>query len=153
MKKVWIISFVFAVVLCGCATPSLETVSDVYVTQPPAEIRTIHLQLPEDAAEAVMEGAVGARLYLCDGYELRLQTVDARSIDDVLQTVTGYTEDRLTVMKTRSGEFDRYDLVWCTAGEEGEQMAVTSTAFPPWQTAAGPMTCRKSGRKFWTALR
>ena len=78
MKKVSIV-VILALLLSGCADPALETVSDVYMTQPPAEIRTISLELPEDAAEAVMEGGDGARLYLCDGYELRLQTVDARS--------------------------------------------------------------------------
>ena len=126
MKKVCTLVLIAAVLLCGCVSPDLETVSDVYVTQPPAQMKTIHLQLPEDAAEAVMEGGSGTRLYLCDGYELRLQTMDEGSLDDVLQSVTGYGEDRLTVMKTRAGEFDRYDCVWCTAGEEGEQVGRTA---------------------------
>lgn len=126
MKRVLLLGLAAAMLLCGCATPAFETVSDVYVTQPPAEIKTLRLVLPEDAAEAVMEGAQGARLYLCDGYELRLQTLDAGSLDDVLRSVTGYGEDRLTVMKTRDGEYDRYDCVWCTAGEEGEQVGRTA---------------------------
>ena len=126
MKKVLLLCLTAAMLLCGCATPALETVSDVYVTQPPAEMKTICLALPEDAAEAVMEGGAGTRLYLCDGYELRLQTLDARSLDEALQTVTGYGEDRLTVMKTRDGVYDRYDSVWCTAGEEGEQVGRTA---------------------------
>lgn len=112
--------------LAGCAAPGLETVSDVYVTQPPAEMKTLRLELPEDAAEAMMEGRMGTRLYLCDGYELRLQTLAARSLDDVLRTVTGYGEDRLTVMKTRTGDLDRYDCVWCTAGEGGELVGRTA---------------------------
>ena len=126
MKKVWILCLIAAMLLWGCGAPALETVSDVYETQPPAEMMAIHLELPEEAAEAVMEGDNGTRLYLCDGYELRLQTLDSRSIDDVLQSVTGYGEDRLTVMKTRSGEYDRYDCVWCTTGEEGEQIGRTA---------------------------
>lgn len=125
MKKVCIV-VILALLLSGCANPALETVSDVYMTQPPAEIRTISLELPEGAAEAVMEGGDGARLYLCDGYELRLQTVDARSIDEVLRIVTGYGEDRLTVVKTRDGAFDRYDCVWCSAGEAAEQVGRTA---------------------------
>lgn len=125
MKKVCIV-VILALLLSGCANPALETVSDVYMTQPPAEIRAISLELPEGAAEAVMEGGSGARLYLCDGYELRLQTLDARSLDEALRAVTGYGEDRLTVMKTRDGAFDRYDCVWCAAGEEGEQVGRTA---------------------------
>lgn len=126
MKKAWILGLLAVMLLGGCATPALETVSDVYVTQPPAERKTICLTLPEDAAEAVMEGNDGTRLYLCDDYELRLQTVDSQSLDDVLRSVTGYGEDRLTVMKTRTGEYDRYDCVWCVAGEEGEQIGRTA---------------------------
>lgn len=126
MKKVLLLCLAVAMLLCGCATPALETVSDVYVTQPPAEMKTICLALPEDAAEAVMEGGAGTRLYLCDGYELRLQTLDARSLDEALQTVTGYGEDRLTVMKTRDGAYDRYDCVWSAAGEEGELVGRTA---------------------------
>ena len=61
MKKFWIIGICVAVLLAGCASPELETISDVYVTQPPAEKMTIHLELPEDAAEAVMEGSEGTK--------------------------------------------------------------------------------------------
>ena len=125
MKFICIVVLLSAL-LCGCTQPALETVNDVYVTQPPEERRSIRLELPENAAEAVMEGGEGARLYLCDGYELRLQTVDARSIDEVLRIVTGYGEDRLTVVKTRDGAFDRYDCVWCSAGEAAEQVGRTA---------------------------
>ena len=126
MKRVWICGLLAAALLCGCAAPALETVSDVYVTQPPGEMRTIHLELPEDAAEAVMEGGSGAKLYLCDGYELRLQTLYAGDLDAALRSVTGFGEERLTVMKTRDGEFDRYDCVWCAAGEGGDQVGRTA---------------------------
>ena len=124
LKKLWLLSLI-AVLLCGCAKTAMETVSDVYVTQPPGERRTIRLELPEDAAEAVMEGNPGTRLYLCDGYELRLQTLYSGNLDDVLQAVTGFSENRLTVMKTRDGEYDRYDCVWSAAGEGGDQVGRT----------------------------
>ena len=126
MKKVLILSLIGAVLLSGCASPALETVSDVYVTQPPAEMMTIRLELPEDAAEAVMQSGSGSRLYLCDGYELRLQTLNAGSLNEALRVVTGFEEDRLTVLKTREGAFDRYDCVWCAAGEGGEQVGRTA---------------------------
>ena len=119
MKFICIVVLLSAL-LCGCTQPALETVNDVYVTQPPEERRSIRLELPENAAEAVMEGGEGARLYLCDGYELRLQTIAAGNMDEVLRTVTGYGEDRLTLMRTKDGDFDRYDCVWCSAGEDGE---------------------------------
>ncbi len=126
MRKSWIIGILTAAFLMGCTAQEMETVSDVYVTQPPAERMTIRLELPEDAAETVMEGSAGTRLYLCDGYELRLQILDTRSLDHVLRSVTGYGEDRLTVIKTRDGNFDRYDCAWITAGEEGEMVGRTA---------------------------
>lgn len=112
--------------LTGCTQPALETVNDDYVTQPPAEMRQVHLELPQDAAQAVMEAAEGTKLYLCDGYELRLQTLDHRDLDAVLQAVTGYGEDRLTVIKTRHGALDRYDCVWCSTGEGSEVVGRTA---------------------------
>lgn len=124
--KLVCIFIMLSALLAGCTEPALETVNDVYVTQPPAEQLTIRLELPEDAAEAVMEGREGAKLYLCDGYELRLQTLSSADLDEVLRTLTGYGEDRLTVMKTREGSFDRYDCVWCSAGEEGELVGRTA---------------------------
>ena len=124
LKKLWLLSLT-AVLLCGCAKPAIETVSDVYLTQPFGEMRTIRLELPDDAAESVMEGNLGARLYLCNGYELRLQTLYSGNLDGALQAVTGFGKERLTVMKTRDGECDRYDCVWCAAGEGGDQVGRT----------------------------
>ena len=125
MKFICILVLLSAL-LCGCTQPALETVNDVSVTQPPEERRTIHIELPQEAAEAVMEGREGARLYLCDGYELRLQTIAAGDLDEVLRILTGYGEDRLTLMKTKDSSFDRYDCVWCSAGEEGELVGRTA---------------------------
>lgn len=126
MKFVWCLILIAGILLTGCTQPALETVNDAYVTQPPAEMRQVHLELPQDAAQAVMEVAEGAKLYLCDGYELRLQTLDNRDLDAVLRAVTGYGEDRLTVIKTRDGALDRYDCAWCSAGEEGEVVGRTA---------------------------
>ena len=163
MKKVWTLLLIMGLLLSGCASGPVETVSDVFVTQPPAEMLTICLELPEDAAAAVMNGTDGAKLYLCDGYELRLQTLDCLGLDEALRTVTGYGEDRLTVMKTKEGTLDRYDCVWCSAGEEGElvgrtailhdgsyyycvsAMADSADAFelsPVWQTILGSISLR-----------
>ena len=124
MKKLWLLG-ITTMLLCGCAKTTMETVSDVYVTHPRGEQRTIHLELLEDAAQFVMEGEQGTWLYLCDGYELRLQTLYSGNLDDALRAVTGFGEDRLTVFKTRDGGYDRYDCVWSAAGEGGDQVGRT----------------------------
>ena len=129
MKKLMILCLIAAAILVGCASPTMETVSDVYVTQPPAEMMAIHLDLPDDAAEAVMQGGSGSRLYFCDGYELRLQTVNALSLNEALLQVTGFEEENLTVLKTRDGAYDRYDCAWCAAGEEGQQVGRTAILY------------------------
>ena len=118
-----------AMLLCGCNTPVYETVGDVYITQPPAERLTVRLELPEEGAEAVMEGSGGARLYLCDGYEVTVQTLSVTTLNEALRTVTGFDEDQLTVMATREGEYDRYDCVWCTAGEQGDRVGRTAILY------------------------
>ena len=122
MKRILILGLIGAMLLCGCNTPAYETVGDVYITQPPAERMTVGLELPEAGAEAVMEESGGGRLYLCDGYEVVVQTLSVATLDEALRSVTGFGEDRLTVMATREGEFDRYDCVWCTAGEQGDRV-------------------------------
>ena len=122
MKRILILGLVGAMLLCGCNTPAYETVGDVYITQPPAEGMTVGLELPEAGAEAVMEGSGGGRSYLYDGYEEVVQTLSVASLDEALRSVTGFGKDRLMVMATREGELDRYDCVWCTAGEQGDRV-------------------------------
>lgn len=129
MKRVLMLGLVGAMLLSGCNGPAYETVSDVYITQPPAERLTVRLELPEEGAEAVMESSGGARLYLCDGYEITVQTLAAATLDEALRTVTGFGEDRLTVMATQDGEYDRYECVWCAAGEGGDRVGRTTILY------------------------
>ena len=126
MKKVcgWVILTVL--LLSGCASPTLETVSDVYEEREVAASQQIVLDLPPEAAQPAMESGDGEQLYQCNGYELRVQTLAAGNLDEVLRTVSGYGKEQLTVIKTASGENQRYDCVWCTAGEEGELVGRTA---------------------------
>ena len=122
MKRVWILSLIAVVLLFGCSRPVYETVGDEYVMQPPAEKLSVSLTLPDDAAEAAIHADADARLYLCDGYEVVVQTLAVGSLDRALRSVTGFGEESLTVMKTRDVALDRYDCVWASAGEGGEQV-------------------------------
>ena len=117
---------ILALLLCGCASPALETVSDVYEQPMPAEARQILIDLPQEAARSVMEGTDGGVLYQCVGYEIRVQTLAVDSLDEALRAVTGYGEEKLTVIKTAAGDYSRYDCVWCSAGEEGELVGRTA---------------------------
>ena len=79
--------------LAGCASPELETISDVYVTQPPAEKMTIHLELPEDAMLFVFVGRItedkGIRELLAAFSALRAET----GRTPVFLALVGWTED------------------------------------------------------------
>lgn len=126
MKKVCGIIILAVLLLSGCTSPALETVSDVYAEMPAAAMQRIVLDLPQEAAQPTMEGEDGEQFYQCNGYELRVQTLAAGNLDEVLRTVTGYGEEQLTIMETAAGENKRYDCVWCTAGEEGELVGRTA---------------------------
>ena len=117
MRKLWIIGLL-AVLLCGCAQVPLETVSDFCGEPSVVPACRIQLDFPKEAAKPVMESGEN-QLYLCDGYELRLQTLPAGNLSASLQDVTGFPAEKLTVVHTDQDGNDRSDLVWSTAGEEG----------------------------------
>ena len=125
MKKVWIIG-ILALLFTGCATQPVETVSDIYVEQTAAAAQQIIVDLPEEAAQPVMESGDGEKLYLCGGYEVRIQTLGSSDLSSVLEEVTGYSKDRITLIETAAGPYRRYDCSWCSAGAEGELVARTA---------------------------
>lgn len=104
----------------------METVCDVYPQAAEVQARQILLSLPEEAAQPAMEREDGEKLYLCNGYELRVQTLPSGNLTGTLRTVTGFTEDEMTVIQTMDGENTRYDCVWCTVGETGDQVGRTA---------------------------
>ena len=117
---------ILALLLAGCAAPPAETISDIYVEQVPAVAQQIMVDLPEEAAQPVMEREGGEKLYLCGSYEVRVQTLRSGDLNSVLEEVTGYGKDRITLIETAAGPNRRYDCSWCSAGSEGELVARTA---------------------------
>ena len=114
----------FVVVLCllmsGCAaSPVFEEVADVFEENQLPEPRDTHVLLPENASVETVSGDNGT-LYLCDGYEVTRQVLKGGNLNGTFQELTGYTEDRLTVLKTDIDEGKRYSCVWSSAGESGD---------------------------------
>lgn len=121
MKK-WCVLLVMALFLSGCAAvPTFETVTDVIVTEDPAQPREVTLELPDDASTLTMENEQGT-LYLCDDYEITVQTVWGTDINATIRNATGYEPEDLTVIQTRENGYTRYELVWATTGETGERI-------------------------------
>ena len=121
MKKyLWIL--LASLLLCGCtAQETMETISDEVLLPVMAQPRDISVELPGETALPVVENDAG-RIYLCDEYEIVLQTLDAGDLSRTLQTISGMEEEQLTVMETMAGDTRRYEFVWTSAGERGEQL-------------------------------
>ena len=112
------------VILCllmtGCAAaPVFEEVADVFDRNQLLEPRATRVSLPEEAAVQTVSGDNGT-LYLCDGYEVTRQVLKGGNLDGTLRELTGYSEERLTVLATDMSEAKRYSCVWTSAGESGD---------------------------------
>lgn len=121
VRKYVLLLFVL-LLLTGCAREeTLETVSDEYVQPAAAQPKRISVELPDDVVAPVME-STSEQVYLCDGYEIVIETRNGGDFNDTVQTICGYDKDDLTILTTREGEADRHEFVWASAGEEGERI-------------------------------
>lgn len=111
-----------SVLLCGCGVQDFETVMDTQPVLTPLPAAAIVLELPQEAALAVFENDTGGKIYLCDGYEITVQTLPGGDLERTLQEVTGFSKDRLTLMRTEQDGSHRYDCVWSSAGEQEQRI-------------------------------
>ncbi len=117
MKKICFL-FIFVLLLSGCkAAPTFETMDDVYASQLPNAPRQVALELPKDVQTIV--GSSG-KLYLCDGYDVTVETFSSGDLSSTIQQVTGFAPDALTMLQTAVSGVDRYECVWTAAGENGD---------------------------------
>lgn len=115
MKKLCFL-FVFVLLLTGCkAAPTFETVEDVYA--PPSVPRQVVLELPKNVQ--TVAGHSG-KLYLCDGYDVTVETFSAGDLNSTVQLLTGFAPDALTVLQTSAADARRYECAWTAAGENGD---------------------------------
>lgn len=119
MKKLWLF-LLLALLLCGCqASPTFETLPDVYGQQQTASQRNVVLELPENVT--VIRNDSG-RLYLCDGYDVTVEIMVSGDLNRTMQTLTGFASDALTMVRTSTSNLMRYECVWSAAGEGGDQV-------------------------------
>lgn len=122
VKRLWILLLcVFLLTGCG-AKETFETVDDLYLTPASASMKQVSLALPKEAAISVMDNGEGGRLYLCDGYVLTVQTMESGDLEKTLLETTGFSKNDLTLMETDHYGTTRYDCVWTSAGETGDQV-------------------------------
>lgn len=119
MKK-FCLFLLLPLLLCGCGTQeTFETVDDEHVESVMQEQKTVLLTVEEDAL--TLQGDTGT-IYLCDGYDLTVEIMDAGNLSGTFQNITGFGMDDLTVMETSSAEAARYECVWSAAGEGGDMV-------------------------------
>ena len=122
MKKCWIF-VVLAIFLTGCgAQQTFETVSDDHVQSVAVMMQQMQLELPENASVMTLSNKETGTLYLCDGYTVTTQTIEAGDLERTLMSSTGFTSQGLQLLQTDAGEIDRYECVWVAAGETGSQV-------------------------------
>ena len=121
MKKCLLI-LLMLFLLSGCAAEeTMETVSDDIIAPVIGQMRQIFVELPEEAASPAVESG-SDRLYLCENYEIAVQTMEAGDLSATIRSVSGYEMDDLTVMHTVEDGIDSYEFVWSTMSETGESV-------------------------------
>ena len=81
----------------------------------------ISVRLPDNAVAPVLESD-SEQVYLSEDYEIIVETVGGGDLSATRQQISGYTPDNLTVMETAQDGAKRYDFVWASAGENGDQL-------------------------------
>ena len=122
MKK-WVSFVMLVVLLSGCsATETFETVNDQMEQPVMGQEKKVVLTLPDSAASPVVNTDDGARLYLCDGYDLMVQTLAGGDIHRTVTALCGYSADKVRIMESNKEGCKQYEWVWSTVGEEGDQI-------------------------------
>lgn len=155
MKRMWMV-LMMALLLCGCgAEETFETLGDEMIRSAMAQPKEILLTLQEDTLLPAMETDTGM-LYLCQDYDVCVQTLDGGDLEGTLRTVTGYDRDDLTLMQTGAGEVDCYEFTWTAVGEFGEQvcrgMLLDDGTYHYVLTAIADADVAAEYREMWNAL-
>ena len=117
MKKVCFL-LIFVLLLAGCqSVQTFETIQDVYAPQAQAAPRKIALDLPDGAQ--TIAGDNGC-LYLCENFDVTVETFASGDLALTVQTLTGFAPDALTMLQTSATNLHRYECAWTAAGENGD---------------------------------
>ncbi len=122
VKKLWIV-LALAAFLTGCsAQQTFENVLDAWELPVQGQMQQVQVSLPEEASVMTMQAENSDRIYLCDGYTVTVQTFLTGDLQETMQEVTGFDLDQLKLVKTQAQEAERYDCVWTSVGEGGDQV-------------------------------
>ncbi len=121
MKK-WLFILPILGLLTGCAAEdTIETIADEILVPAMAEPKQISVDLPDGVLAPVLDSE-GQQIYLCDGYEILIETREAGDLNETIQSLSGYEREDITVMSIQGEEATRYEFVWACAGEGGDRL-------------------------------
>lgn len=122
MKRIWIVSMLL-MFLSGCAAQeTFETVGvidDIPMTSPAWEIAA---DIPDTLVAAAMETDNAGTLYLCDDYMMTMHTLTGGDLNGTFMECTGFEKDKLQPMETVTNGTTRYETVWSSVSETGDQI-------------------------------
>lgn len=108
--------------LTGCGrTETYETITDELAIPASAQPREVRFDLGQEPILPVMESN-GGQLYLCGDFDVVVQTMDAGDLQETVYQVSGFLPEELTLLQTDSGDVDKYEFVWTSATDEGQQI-------------------------------
>ena len=125
MKRLgWLLGVVL--MLTGCSGPVWETVNDVVLQeQVPVwqeEAYELQLGVPEEAA-LLLENDV-CSLYSTANGELEVETITflASGLESAVKTVSGFSAEDLTILRTSRFDLPEYQFAWVSQTEQGARL-------------------------------
>ena len=120
MKIVTVI--LLAALLAGCGkTEVFETVHDDLVQSVSVQPREVFFDLAQEPVMPAMESDSGT-LYLCGDFDVVVHTCQSGDLQNTVKEVSGFLPEELTVIQTGEGDVDKYEFVWTSATDLGQQI-------------------------------
>ena len=125
MKKM-VFLMVLLLSLCGCSKPAWETVEDVLPPVPVGlwteEAYVIQIDMPEETQ--LTEEEQTWKIYSTDqgDFEIETRTFLAASASEAVKTISGYSEEELTILQTSRFDLPEYRFAWVTQTEQGSKL-------------------------------
>ena len=121
LKKCWLTVFL-CLLLAGCAQQAYETMSDHYELPEDLAARQVSLLLPQEASLLSEKDSSTEQCYLCKDFMVSVQTFAGGDLSRTLRLVSGYERDQIAVLELREEDWKRYECVWASVGESGDQL-------------------------------
>jgi len=125
MKRVGCLVCLFTL-LTGCGQPVWETVNDIVLSEPvkawQEEAYVMQLGVPEEA-KLILENDSGC-IYSTANAELEIETRTflASGLEHAVKTVSGFSQDELTILQTTRFDLPEYQFAWVSQTEQGARL-------------------------------